>query len=126
MKRHQGQPTVYNRRLFAFVETGIPDGIKCDMKGRVYSGCGDGIHVWSPGGLLLGRICIQGGVANFCFGRQGEIFALNETRLWHVKLNPSLTGALLANLSSGEKGDTYEQKRGSWLGYLFRQLKRLL
>lgn len=39
----------------------IPDGIKCDMGGNVYSGCGDGVNIWSPGGVLLGRILVEGG-----------------------------------------------------------------
>ncbi|PSR79062.1 hypothetical protein BD289DRAFT_455995 [Coniella lustricola] len=92
--RHQ-QPFLTNRRLFAFADHGFPDGIKCDMEGNVYSGCGDGVHVWSPGGVLLGRIVVEGGVANFCFGRQGEMFLLNETRLWRAQLGSHVRGALL-------------------------------
>lgn len=76
-------------------DKGIPDGIKCDLEGNVYSGCDDGINVWSPGGVLLGRILIDGGVANFCFGRGGEIFALNEHQLWRVQLGGDVKGALL-------------------------------
>lgn len=49
---------------------GVPDGIKCDIDGNVYSGCGDGINVWSRGGVLLGTTVVEGGVANFCFGRR--------------------------------------------------------
>jgi gluconolactonase len=76
-------------------DTGIPDGIKCDMDGNVYSGCGDGVNVWSPGGALLGRILVAGGVANFCFGRRGEMFLLNEHKLWRAQLSNSVKGALL-------------------------------
>jgi gluconolactonase len=76
-------------------DTGIPDGIKCDLKGNVYSGCGDGISVWSPGGILLGKILVDGGVANFCFGREGQLFLLNESKLWTVQLAKSSRGALL-------------------------------
>lgn len=76
-------------------DTGVPDGIKCDLEGNVYSGCGDGIHAWSPGGMLLGKILIEGGVSSFCFARPGEIFALNEHRLWRVALAPSCRGSLL-------------------------------
>ncbi|CAG7958038.1 unnamed protein product [Penicillium olsonii] len=92
---YHGEPFLTNRRLFAATDAGIPDGIKCDLDGNVYSGCGDGIHVWSPGGVLLGRIRIDGGVANFCFGENGEIFALNEHRLWRVQLGTHVKGALL-------------------------------
>ncbi|CAK7229956.1 hypothetical protein SCUCBS95973_007408 [Sporothrix curviconia] len=90
-----GEPFLANRRLFAMVDHGIPDGIKCDVRGNVYSGCGDGVHVWSPDGVLLGRIAVEGGAANFCFGRDGEMFLLNETRLWRAQLDSSVKGALL-------------------------------
>ena len=106
---------VCNRRLFAFVEAGIPDGIKCDTEGRVYSGCGDGIHVWAASGAPLGRIEIAGGVANFCFGRPGEMFALNEYHLWRVTIASSIRGALLASLPSRAKRRnrlTYVMRKG--------------
>lgn len=76
-------------------DTGIPDGIKCDVHGNVYSGCGDGVNIWSPGGVLLGKILVAGGAANFCFGRNGEMFILNENCLWKATLSPSTRGALL-------------------------------
>jgi gluconolactonase len=60
-----------------------------DIDGNVYSGCGDGIHVWSPGGVCLGKIVIPGGVANFVFCKPSEIIALNETRLYHIKISPT-------------------------------------
>ncbi|KAL4922302.1 hypothetical protein BDW62DRAFT_217232 [Aspergillus aurantiobrunneus] len=89
------QPFLANRRLFAMADNTIPDGIKCDLEGNVYSGCGDGVNIWSPGGELLGRILVEGGVANFCFGRDGEMFLLNENRLWRAKLKGNVKGALL-------------------------------
>jgi gluconolactonase len=92
---YSGQPFMANRRLFAMADTGIPDGIKCDMNGNVYSGCGDGVNVWSPGGVLLGKVLVEGGVANFCFGGGGEMFILNENRIWRAKLSDSVKGALL-------------------------------
>ena len=84
-----------NRRLFAIAANGIPDGIKCDTEGNVYSGCGDGINVWSPGGVLLGVIKVKGGAANFCFGREGSLYILNEHRIWKAQLAKSVRGALL-------------------------------
>lgn len=90
-----GEPFLTNRRLFAMADSGVPDGIKCDDKGNVYSGCRDGINVWSPGGVLLGKILIPGGVSNFCFCGAGDIMALNETRLWRITLSPKRRGSLL-------------------------------
>lgn len=95
-----GQPFLSNRRLFAFSPGRAPDGIKCDTRGNVYSGCLDGIHVWSAGGVALGKIRIPGGVANFCFCSNGEIVAMNETKLWRVRLDRSVVGALL-NVKGG-------------------------
>ncbi len=34
-----------NRRVFVYVDNGVPDGIQLDTKGNVYSGCGDGVQV---------------------------------------------------------------------------------
>lgn len=76
-------------------DTGVPDGIKCDVHGNVYSGCGDGVNIWSPGGVLLAKILLEGGVANFCFGKEGEMFLLNETRLWKAQIAEGCKGALL-------------------------------
>lgn len=84
-----------NRRLFALADTHVPDGIKCDLKGNVYSGCGDGVNVWSPGGSLIGKIIIPGGAANFCFGKDGEMFILNENKVWRAQLGKDVKGALL-------------------------------
>ena len=93
-----GSQFLANRRVFAMADTGVPDGIKCDVQGNVYSGCGDGVNVWSPGGRLLGKIVIPGGVANFCFTRKGEMVLLNETRLWVVRISERRQGALLAGM----------------------------
>ncbi|KAJ4350406.1 uncharacterized protein N0V89_009027 [Didymosphaeria variabile] len=96
-----------NRRVFAYSDTGIPDGIKCDTVGNVYSGCGDGLNVWSPGGSLLGKVLVPGGVANFCFGRSGELFLLNETKFWVLKVAEHVKGALLEGM--GIDADTKGQ-----------------
>jgi gluconolactonase len=58
----------------------------------VYSGCGDGINVWNSGGRLIGKMQVPGGVANFCFGRAGEIFLLNETRFWRATVSAKVQG----------------------------------
>ncbi|KAK6206475.1 hypothetical protein LQW54_007768 [Pestalotiopsis sp. IQ-011] len=92
---YHGQPSLINRRLFAMADAGIPDGIKCDLNSNVYSGCGDGLNIWSPGGVLMGKIIVEGGCANFCFGRDGEVFILNEHKIWRAQLASSVKGALL-------------------------------
>jgi gluconolactonase len=90
-----GGPFLANRRVFAFAAVGVPDGIKCDVYGNVYSGCGDGVEVWNPAGSLIGRIMVPEGVANFCFGKQGEMFLCAEQKLWRLQIARSTRGALL-------------------------------
>ncbi|KAK9239692.1 hypothetical protein V1525DRAFT_397347 [Lipomyces kononenkoae] len=90
------EPFLTNRRLFAFAPGRFPDGIKCDTFGNVYSGCGDGIEVWNPSGVQIGTIQVPGGVANFCFGENGVIYACNETRFFKIQLpGEGVRGALL-------------------------------
>lgn len=76
-------------------DTGIPDGIKNDVFGNVYAGCGDGINAWSAGGVLLGKILVENGASNFAFGKNGELFIMNENRLWRAELSEDVKGALL-------------------------------
>src|SRR5579872_3109526 len=54
-------------RLFAVVVPGIPDGLKVDSAGRVYSSSADGLKVFNPSGVLIGAIQVYN-VANFAFG----------------------------------------------------------
>lgn len=93
--RRHGSPFLTDRRVFAMADIGVPDGIKCDMAGNVYSGCGDGVNVWNAGGSLIGKIYVPGGVANFCFGPSGEMFLLNEHKVWRAQLGEQTKGALL-------------------------------
>ncbi|RYP73593.1 hypothetical protein DL771_003481 [Monosporascus sp. 5C6A] len=51
-----GSPSLANRRLFAYALAGVPTAVHCDQAGNVYASCGDGIEVWSPGGMVLGLI----------------------------------------------------------------------
>ncbi|ANB15133.1 hypothetical protein AWJ20_2755 [Sugiyamaella lignohabitans] len=84
--------TLVNRRVFAYADCGAPDGIKCDTKGNVYAGCIDGIHVWNCDGVLIGKILIKGGVANFCFTDPGRMFLFNENKIYEA--NIAAVGAL--------------------------------
>ena len=52
---------------FANINNGIPDGIKCDIDGRVWSSAGNGVHIYAPDRHLIGRIKFQL-VVNLCFG----------------------------------------------------------
>ena len=83
---HKGRH-LRNGRLFAVVSPGVPDGIKVDVKGHVYTSSATGVQVFSPGGDLLGEIMAPGG-ANFIFGgpKKDVLFILGDTRIWQARL----------------------------------------
>lgn len=54
--------------VFCEVSVGLPDGLRIDTDGNVWTSAGPGIEVWSPGGDLLGRINFPNDVANLTFG----------------------------------------------------------
>jgi gluconolactonase len=76
-----------NERLFAVVSPGVPDGIKLDVHGRVYTSSATGVQVLTPEGDLLGEITAPG-VANFTFGGPNNdvLFILCDTQIWQAKL----------------------------------------
>ncbi|KZF19306.1 calcium-dependent phosphotriesterase [Xylona heveae TC161] len=73
-----------NRRVFAFVDSGIPDGIHTDTDGNVWASCGDGVHIWNPEGILLGKIFVGETSNNFAFA-PGKVFVFSNKRLWVVE-----------------------------------------
>ena len=88
-------PFLTNKRMFAHVDTGIPQGVKCDVHGNVYAGCGDGVNIWNSGGSLIGKVLIEGGVKGFCWGKNGEMWCFGEKKLWRVGLAEGTKGGLL-------------------------------
>ncbi|KAM5386604.1 hypothetical protein ACJZ2D_000567 [Fusarium nematophilum] len=102
-----------NRKTFAYVAAGVPDGMKapypthlyprvsatadaqsptgvhCDSKGNVYAGCADGVHVWNPSGKLIGKIYTGTTAANFQFAGKGRMIITGQTKLFYVTLAAS-------------------------------------
>ncbi|KAK4149826.1 hypothetical protein C8A00DRAFT_37576 [Chaetomidium leptoderma] len=78
--------TLENRKTFAFVTPGVPDGLHLDTKGNVYVGCGDGMQVYNPSGKLVGKIYTGSVSANFQFAGEGRMVVLAETELYFVTL----------------------------------------
>lgn len=96
-----------NRKTFAFVDSGVPDGmsilpfrrsygnpnicslqtgVHCDSKGYVYAGCGDGVNVWNPAGTLIGKIYLGTTTANFKLVGDGRLVICAETKLFYATL----------------------------------------
>ncbi len=82
-----------NGRVFTEIRPGIPDGFRLDTEGRVYTSAGDGVHVYSPQGELLGKILSPEAPANCTFGGPGKhtLFMTARTSVYRVVL--ATTGA---------------------------------
>ncbi|BGP40946.1 hypothetical protein JCM10449v2_004911 [Rhodotorula kratochvilovae] len=95
-------PRLEGRRVFAYVGVGVPDGIKTDRAGNVYSGTGDGVTIWNAQGTHLGTIHLPPPslpsllphpnkpraryCANFCLVPGGKVCILAEDRVYVAKL----------------------------------------
>ena len=84
---------LFGDRLFAVVTPGIPDGLKVDSAGHVYSSSFSGVKVYEPSGKLIGEI-LADGVANFCFGGVGgdSLFMMCDTHITIARI--AATGAI--------------------------------
>jgi gluconolactonase len=67
-----GDGTLANGRIFAELKdsskAGVPDGMKVDVRGNVYSTGAGGVWVFSPEGNLLGKIEVPETSANLAWG----------------------------------------------------------
>ena len=54
--------------VFATIDKGGPDGIRCDSSGRVWSSSGDGAQIFAADGKLIARILLPEAAANLGFG----------------------------------------------------------
>ncbi len=54
--------------VFAEIKPGLPDGLRCDIEGNVWTSAADGVHVLNPSAVTLGKIHTPKPVANLCFG----------------------------------------------------------
>jgi gluconolactonase len=59
--------TVTGSSIFCTVSSGIADGFRCDVDGRIWSSAGDGVEIFAPDGHLIGKILMPR-VTNLCFG----------------------------------------------------------
>jgi gluconolactonase len=85
--------TLTNGRVFALIDKGIPDGMRVDTEGNVWSSAADGVHCFAPDGKLLGKILVPQTVANLTFGgpRRNRLFIAATTSLYSIYV--TATGA---------------------------------
>ena len=75
-------------RVFTVIETGVPDGLRVDVEGNVWTSAGDGVHVLAPDGTELGRILLPEAAANVTFGGPAgtTLFITATSTLWSIEV----------------------------------------
>lgn len=73
-------------RDFVDVAPGLPDGLRVDIYGHVWTSAGDGVHCFDPAGNLLGKIRIPEATANLTFGghRRNRLFITASSSLYSI------------------------------------------
>nr|WP_321458605.1 SMP-30/gluconolactonase/LRE family protein [uncultured Cohaesibacter sp.] len=75
-----------NQRAFAEIEEGVPDGIRTDEEGNIWSSSARGIETYGPDGSHKGYIAIPETVSNLCFGgkKRNRLFITASTSVYAV------------------------------------------
>jgi gluconolactonase len=79
--------TLGDGKVFATLDHGAPDGIKCDVQGNLWSSAGDGVRVYAPSGVWLGTVLTPEAGANLCFGGADgrTLFITAKTSLYAIQ-----------------------------------------
>lgn len=76
-------------RVFAEITPGFPDGFCVDHIGNLFCSCADGVLIFTPQAVLLGKISVPERVSNCTFGGPNgdELYITAGTSLYRIKLN---------------------------------------
>ena len=75
--------------VFATIDRGLPDGMRVDIAGNLWSSASDGIHCFHPDGTRLGKILVPEVVSNLCFGgvRGNRLLITATTSVYEIAVN---------------------------------------
>lgn len=78
-----------NGRVFAIIEPGLPDGLKVDEHGNVFTSSQDSVQVYAADGTRLGKILVPEVCANLTFGgkERDRLFITAGKSLYAIDLN---------------------------------------
>jgi gluconolactonase len=87
--------TLADSRIFVDAGPGTPDGIRSDIHGNIWAGWGmgtpelDGVMVFNPAGVAIGRIALPERSANICFGgaKRNRLFMATGHALYALYVN---------------------------------------
>ena len=91
----QGEKRLTGRRVLIDAGKGTPDGLRCDVDGNLWCGWGmgsdelDGVCVFAPDGVMIGRISLPERCANLCFGglKRNRLFMAASHSLYALYVN---------------------------------------
>src|ERR1700716_4257983 len=86
---------IANKRIFIDAGPGTPDGMRADIDGNLWCGWGmgdpelDGVVVYAPDGVLIGRIALPERCANLCFGglKRNRLFMAASQSIYALYVN---------------------------------------
>jgi len=80
--------TLGEGEVFCEIDKGVPDGMRCDREGRLYSTAGDGVHIFLATGKRIGKIFIPEVTANCAFGGENgkTLFMTAMTSVYAIQL----------------------------------------
>ena len=84
-----------NKRVFVDAGPGTPDGFRIDIDGNLWCGWGmgdpelDGVVVFAPDGVMIGRIALPERCANLCFGgvKRNRLFMAASQSIYALYVN---------------------------------------
>ena len=90
-----GRLAKWGRHLIE-IDAEVPDGIKVDVEGRIWSSAGDGVRIYAPDGTELGRIPVPVRAANLCWGGPDghTLYICASDRIYSIRT--TTTGATVA------------------------------
>ena len=90
IRRFEVSPTheLTGGEVFVTLDQGVPDGIRVDREGRLYSTGGEGVYVFDVNGARLGTIRTPKPAANCAFGGEEmrTLFITARDAVWAVEL----------------------------------------
>jgi gluconolactonase len=71
-------------KVFAVIEPGFADGFRFDELGNLWTSAGDGVQVFAPDGVLIGKVHVPEVVANLTFGgaAKNRLFICGTTSVY--------------------------------------------
>ena len=79
--------------VFYAMDAGVPDGLRVDAAGRVWTSARDGVHIVAPSGALIGKILVPESPANLCFGGPDGMTLFITARTSLYAIDVAVTGA---------------------------------